>query len=211
MNKDFSNSFLTKSKFAEETLPWKEYIPYEAKMLILGTFPTEKSNRAFEFFYPNKANRFWPTLARVAGMPLTEFGGEPAVAQRKLILDKLQAGISDTGYKILRQKESSLDDSLFPVEFTDVFKILKEHSTIISIILTSSSKGNSALNWFEAYCELNNITLTLPKGNLPRQTTLTVLNRPIKVIAINSPSRAASISDEVLYEMYAKVISEVIK
>lgn len=201
-----SDRFVTKSKYESETLPWKEYIPSNAKMLILGTFPTKKSNRTFEFFYPNKANRFWPTLARVANIPLTEFNGESAVIQRKTILDALQAGISDTGHKILRQKESSLDDNLFPIEFTDVFKILKEHPTIHTILLTSSSKGNSALNWLMAYCELNNMSLKMPDGKLPREVTVDILNRKIKIIAVNSPSRAASISDEALYEMYSEVI-----
>jgi G:T/U-mismatch repair DNA glycosylase len=200
------SGFVTQAKYERETLPWPEYIPTGATKLLLGTFPTKKSNRSFEFFYPNKSNRFWKTLSIIADLPLTQFLGDEAVDERKKILEKLRLGICDTGHKILRQKESSLDGNLFPVEFTNVFPILEKCKTIQTVILTSSTKGNSALSWFEAYCELNGIKLLVPKGPLPRSSEIEIVGKLIKVIAVNSPSRAATVNDKALVKMYSEVL-----
>jgi len=197
--------FQVRAKYQNETLPWPEYIPPTATMLLLGTFPTEKKNRVFEFFYPNKNNRFWGMLSMITGLPISL--GENAVADRKLILDTLKLGVTDTANKILRQMESSLDGHLFPTEFTNVFDILSKHPTITKIILTSSSGENSALAWFTAYCSLNGIRFEmLPKKGLPRFGTIPFAGRAIDVVAINSPSRRASIKDAPLIAMYRQVL-----
>jgi AbiV family abortive infection protein len=198
--------FVTQAKYERETIPWAEYTPTGATKLLLGTFPTKKSNRSFEFFYPNKSNRFWKILSILADLPLVHFSNDEAVDERKRILDKLRLGICDTGHKILRQKESSLDGNLFPIEFTNVFAILERCETIQTVILTSSTKGNSALSWFAAYCELNGVKLAVPKGALPRTSEINVVGRLVKVIAINSPSRAATIKDDEILKMYSSVI-----
>lgn len=200
--------YITDARYEGETHPWPEYIPVGATGLLLGTFPTKKSKRAFEFFYPNASNRFWKVLAKIAEVPLQYFSNDEAVVERKRILDELKLGISDTGYKVFRQNESSLDSNLFPTKLTDVFSILAKYPTIETIILTSSSKGNSALTWFQAYCELNDVNLKIARrGPLPRMSTITVLDRTIKVIAVNSPSRAAKIKDDAIYEMYLQILS----
>jgi AbiV family abortive infection protein len=197
--------FQIRARYQSETLPWSEYIPPTATKLLLGTFPTEEKNRAFEFFYPNKGNRFWGMLSMITGKAITF--GDNAVADRKLILDALQLGITDSANKILRQMESSLDGHLFPTEFTDVFDILKKHPAINKIILTSSSGENSALAWFTAYCSLNNVRLTLlPKKGLPKFGSIPFEGRTIDVVAINSPSRRATIKDEHLMAMYRQVL-----
>jgi AbiV family abortive infection protein len=196
--------FQTHAKFQNETLPWPEYIPSAATKLLLGTFPTEKSNRAFDFFYPNRNNRFWSILSTLTGLKITF--GDTAVVERKQILDVLKLGITDSANKILRQMESSLDGHLFPTEFTDVFDILSKHPSLTKIILTSSSGENNALAWFTAYCSLNEVRFTmLPKKGLPKYGTIPFEGRKIEIVAINSPSRRASIKDDALTEMYRHV------
>ncbi len=196
--------FQTRAKYQSEILPWPEYIPPAATKLLLGTFPTEKKNRAFDFFYPNKTNRFWSILSTITGQQITF--GDNAVVERKKILDALKLGVTDSANKILRQMESSLDGHLFPTEFTDVFDILSKHPAIDKIILTSSSGENSALAWFTAYCSLNNVCFTLlPKKGLPKYGAFLFQGRKIDIVAINSPSRRASIKDQALIEMYREV------
>lgn len=201
------SAFVTRAKYEHETLPWPEYIPPDCTKLLLGTFPTKKPNRSFEFFYPNRSNRFWKILSTIAHLPLVHFSNDEAVKERKNILDRLRLGVCDTAHKILRQKESSLDGNLFPVEFTNVFAILERYERIQTVILTSSTKGNSALTWFEAYSELNGVKLKVPKGPLPRAAEIHAVGRTIKVVAVNSPSRAPTATEETLVEMYAQVLS----
>lgn len=205
--------YKTLNPYEEERLPWDEYIPVNANKLILGTFPTKKENRDFEFFYPNRNNKFWKVLARIADTELTAFDNNEegkllAVQERKKILDKLQLAITDIGARVLRQKNSSLDSNLFPIEFTDVFAIIKKHPKIDRIILTSSSNGNSVLSWFGSYCSMNKIKLQVGKNKkqFPLTTEICVDNRFLKVYIVYSTSGAAGKTEDFLVEQYRNVI-----
>lgn len=198
------NPFLDKA----EDLPHWEYIPAEADKIILGTFPTYKKNRQFEFFYPNLSNRFWNVLSSIAGITLSGFekGDEwkrKAVEERHRILDKLNLAITDIGAKVYRQGNSSLDSMLFPIEFSDIFQILDNHPTINTIILTSSSSGNSVLSWFSTYCGINGVNLEFEdKKKIPRETEIVVSDRRVKVKIVYSPSSVTRIPIEELIDQY---------
>ena len=199
--------FKTINEYKEETHPWEPFIPNNSNKLILGTFPTAEINRgAYEFFYPNPNNDFWRVLFEVAGKKLDDYKKDDPIVIRKQILEALKLGIGDIGKKILRQKESSKDDNLFPIEYTDIFSILETHSTIKKIIITSSSGGNSVLSWFHHYCVLNGINFKIPKDKLPIRTTLVFKNREIKIEIISSPSRLSPIKGDKLFEMYRNAI-----
>jgi G:T/U-mismatch repair DNA glycosylase len=198
--------YTTLAKFHEETLPYNTYIPTVADKLILGTFPTRPSLRKYDFFYPNPSNKFWKILAQLAGTELRFIAGDAAVVERKAILDQLKLAISDIGYRIYRQNESSLDSNIFPIEFTNVFKLLDEHPEICTLILTSSTKGNSVLVWFKAYCELNDVELEIAKDNrVPWQTTIWI-KRQVRVLVVYSTSGAAGKSEAELVDMYMEAI-----
>lgn len=205
--------YKTLNPYKEEPLPWEEYIPDNADKLILGTFPTKKDNRDFEFFYPNKNNKFWKVLARIADRKLTDFENNDAdkllaIKERKQILDKLKLAITDIGAKVLRQNNSSLDSNLFPIEFTDVFSIIKDRPKIKTIILTSSSNGNSVLSWFALYCSINNINLQVDKKKktFPITTEIKVDDKTIKIVIVYSTSGAAGKTEDFLVEQYSNVI-----
>ncbi len=206
--------YKTLNLYHEEILPWKEYIPENANKLILGTFPTKKQNRDFEFFYPNKNNKFWKVLARIANKKLSNFeineeGKLLAIKERKEILDILNLAITDMGARVLRQNNSSLDNNLFPLEFTDVFSIIQNHPKIKTIILTSSSnKGNSALSWFASYCLINkvNFQLNQKNKNFPLTTEIILEGNIIKVVVVYSTSGLAGKSEDFLVDLYKKVI-----
>ncbi|AEV31532.1 G:T/U mismatch-specific DNA glycosylase [Owenweeksia hongkongensis] len=196
--------YQTKSNFTEETLEWPSYIPDGATKLIMGTFPTEASKRSYPFFYPNTDNSFWRVLAAIATHELKYFEGDEAVHERKNILDKLNMGITDIGNKILRNGNSSLDADIFPMEFTDVFKILDETPTINKLIFTSSTSKNSVLGWFQAYCQLNSpLRLSALDGsNNPKRCNILNYSRKVSVTIVHSTSGAARRSFEELLEMY---------
>ncbi len=207
-------TYKTTNPHKKEELPWPEYIPDNADKLILGTFPTKKENWDFEFFYPNKNNKFWKVLAHIAEIKLTDFeknekGKLQAVNERKQILNKLKLAITDIGAIVLRQNNSSLDSNLFPIEFTDIFKILTENSKIKTVILTSSSSGNSVLSWFKIYCKINNVELYIDKKNknFPIQTEITINNSKINIVVVYSTSGAAGKKEDFLIEQYKKVIN----
>lgn len=200
-------TYKTLNEYKEETHPWQPFIPTNADKLILGTFPTAEANRGtYEFFYPNPNNDFWRVLFQSAGKNLDDYKEAEPIEIRKKILTDLNLGIGDIGKKILRQKDSSKDDNLFPIEYTDIFLILETHPTINKIIITSSSGCNSVLSWFHHYCILNGHNFIIPKDKLPITTKLIFKSREIKIEIISSPSRLSPIKSDKLLEMYRNAI-----
>ncbi|WP_223032674.1 hypothetical protein [Hanstruepera marina] len=206
--------YQVENKFTIETLPWAEYIPLHADKLILGTFPTKVEKRRFDFFYPNKDNKFWRVLSAIAKIELSELDNsllsmDNAVYERKKVLDKLKLGITDIGQKIYRQNNSSLDSNLFPIEYTDIFKLLDLYPNINKIILTSSSGSNSVLQWFNNYCNINGYNIKFKKNSsYPKKTILELIDKKIEVYLVYSSSGAAGKTKEELVKQYSKVINE---
>lgn len=203
--------YKTLNTHIEETHPWSEYIPEGADKLILGTFPTREENRAFKFFYPNRKNRFWGILSKLANLELSDgakFNSELAVIERKKILDVLRLGISDIGLRVLRQNNSSSDDNLFPLEFKNIFQILDEYPSIETIIITSKSGANSVFSWFRTYCKINDITLPSLSDfekNL-NSMQIEIHNRNINIVIACSTSRATSMSEDYLLSLYRDIL-----
>jgi G:T/U-mismatch repair DNA glycosylase len=197
----------TKVEALDEPLPWEPYVPLNANKLILGTFPTHEKNWDFNFYYPNKNNPMWKILSAIAKTDLTHSKNEiTSVNERKAILDKLNLAMTDMGKVIRRQKVSSLDIDLFPIEFIDVFNILDKYPSIQTIILTSSTKGNSVLSWFKSYCTMNNKKIKLKGKGFPRLENMTLNGREIKIVLVCSTSGATGKTYDFLLDLYRKVI-----
>jgi len=194
--------YRTINNFDLEAHPWDPYIPENADKLILGTFPTAEANRKTDFYYPNPNNDFWRILAELCQVELVCFEGDAAVEERKLILKTLNLGIADVGYRVFRQGDGSNDNQLFPIEFTDIFRVVDKYPKLKTLIITSSSDINSVLGWFMLYCELNKIRLAVPTGTLPKTTSLIHNEKTISIKIISSPSRRSPIKGERLIEMY---------
>jgi G:T/U-mismatch repair DNA glycosylase len=205
--------FNTLNSIRIESHPFEPYIPENATSLIIGTFPTVAGKREFHFFYPNRNNLFWKNLSAIAGPTFalkTIENALEAVEHRKRILDSLNLGIADMGRIVYRQKNSSLDNSLLPIEFTDVFKLLEEHPRISKLLLTSSSGPNSVKGWLKSYFELNPKVGTFPLTNSgvnSKQGSFNFNGRTIEIVVLTSTSGAARfMKNEDKYEQYKSAI-----
>ena len=99
-----------------ETHPWQPFIPANAKVFIMGTFPPGAHRWSMDFFYPNPTNDFW----RIMG--LLYFGDKNALydaASRRFRLEDIKQLLSehgialgDTGYMIRRLKGNASDKFL---------------------------------------------------------------------------------------------------
>jgi G:T/U-mismatch repair DNA glycosylase len=193
--------------YKEEIHPWEPFVPANADKLILGTFPTSENNRgALDFFYPNPNNNFWRLIFQTAGKKLEDYVHESPVEVRKQVLRDLRMGIADIGRRIFRQRDSSKDDNLFPIEYTDIFSLLDKYRNIQKVIITSSSGCNSVLSWFRHYANMNSFDFAIPKSRLPVKTKFSFNNREIEIEVISSPSRLSPIKGDILAEMYRNAI-----
>ena len=190
----------------EETHPWTLYAPEGCRTLVVGSFPTDERNRAFDFFYPNKANRFWGIMAAIANVKLQHFEGEKAVEERKAIAQRLGIALTDMAYRVSRVGRSSLDENLTATEYIDIFAILDKYPSIDTILFT----GGGATAWFDDYLARRGIVHRFPRGRKPVTSSLTLAGGTIRLVQMRStsPHSAAGIPFDQLKKMYEIVIND---
>jgi G:T/U-mismatch repair DNA glycosylase len=200
--------YTTLNDYEEEPHPWSPFIPLGADKLILGTFPTAIRNRGtYEFYYPNLNNEFWTVMFNLVGKELIDFMQHDPLTIRKQILAELTLGIADMGKRVLRQRDSSSDGNIFPLEFTNIFLLLEQHPSIKKVIITSSTGANSVLSWFEHYCKMNGVTLNYTSSSkLPRDFTFTLAGTTLIGTVIPSSSRASRYKGDKLIPFYRNAI-----
>ena len=103
-----------------EIHPFEPFIPDNAKVLIMGTFPPQPKRWAMDFYYPNRSNDFWPMMG------LIFLGDRDALydrAARQFRLDQIKdllnergIALNDTGHKIRRLMNNASDKFLEIVE-----------------------------------------------------------------------------------------------
>jgi G:T/U-mismatch repair DNA glycosylase len=177
--------------FTKEVHPEWHYPVPGMRALILGTYPPHARRYDYEFFYPNKQNRFWKLLADIAGVPLTENAGAAAVAQRQALMKRLRVGVQNMGRVIERKGTSSLDRDIRIIEFHDILSLLKKSKNLKAILVTGYSGPSSTYRSFLRYLDENKIKHTRPEKVSPGETFTVDIGRPILCILGNSTSMAA--------------------
>lgn len=127
-----------------ETHPFKPFIPENAKVLIMGTFPPQPKRWAMEFYYPNRTNDFWPIMGLIfLGNKNALYDSQtksfslPAI--KELLNDKGIA-LSDTGHRIRRLKGNASDKFLEIVDPVDLPCLLNK-MTACKAIATTGEKA----------------------------------------------------------------------
>lgn len=109
-----------------ECHPFKPFLPKEAKVLMLGSFPPPQKRWAMDFYYPNKTNDMW----RIMGLMF--YGDKNKFFQDgKYDLSSIQKFASSEGIafydaatKVVRLKGNASDQFLKVVDRIDLFAIL---------------------------------------------------------------------------------------
>lgn len=161
------------------------------RVLILGTYPPHVNKRDYDFYYPNRRNRFWKILAEIANVPLTENSGFAAVAQRKHLMRCLSVGVQNIGRVIERKGKSSLDRDIRITEFQDLLSLIRVNENLRTILLTGYSGSSSTYHSFVRYLDENEIQRSRPKSLSAGETFVIEVGRPILCVVANSTSMAA--------------------
>ncbi len=112
-----------------ETHPFEPFLPANARLLMLGTFPPAKKRWCMEWYYPNFTNDMW----RIMG--LCFFGDKQyfvdeehktyRLAELKNFLAEKGIAIFDTCLRIRRTMGTASDKDLEVVERTDLDGMLR--------------------------------------------------------------------------------------
>lgn len=146
-----------------EEHPLQPFLPTNAKVLFLGSFPPPQARWSMAFFYPNWINDFWRIqgLIHFGDKSHFEINGEKRFDRAKIIDFCLQKGIAlfDTATKVRRLKGNADDNFLEIVEGTDVFELLTGMPECHTVVTT----GGKASEELQAYLRNRGLAIKIPK------------------------------------------------
>lgn len=131
-----------------EQHPLEPFLPGNAKLLMLGSFPPQKKRWSMDFFYPNLQNDMW----RIFGLVFFDNREQFVLPSRKAF-DKerietflIEKGIAlyDTASAVRRLQDNASDKFLEIVEPTDIGLLLKQ-LPVCRAIVTTGQKATDTL------------------------------------------------------------------
>lgn len=191
--------------------PLKPFIPDNAKILVLGSFPPPKARWSMDFFYPNFINDFWRIcgivffgdkdhfIAEEDGKKLKRFDKDRIIAFCK------EKGIAmfDTASAVRRLKGNASDKFLEVAQPTDIDAMLYHMPDCKAIAVT----GQKAL---ETFIEANhplveNKPLEVKDIKIGEAVPIHLGSRRLLFFRMPSTSRAYPLSLEKTAEYYRKM------
>ena len=170
-----------------EEHPLEPFLPANAKLLMLGSFPPQKKRWSMDFFYPNLQNDMW----RIFGLIFFEdknhflFPDKKAFDKEKLIEFLTEKGIAlyDTATSVRRLQDNASDKFLEVVEPTDILLLLKQIPQCKAIVTT----GQKAT---EIICE----QLEISEPKVGESQSFHVADKELHLYRMPSSSRAYPLS-----------------
>lgn len=181
-----------------ETHPWEPFVPPDARVLIMGTFPPAPKRWSMDFYYPNPTNDFW----RIAGLVFLD---DPQAlydaSQKRFRLDDVKAlmtehhiALHDTCRRIRRLQGNASDKFLDVVERVDLEALLARMPECRDIATTGEKAAS--------------IVAELTGSEVPRMgeyVDAVAFGRPVKVWRMPSTSRAYPLKLEKKADFYRRL------
>ena len=123
-----------------ERHPLEPFLPKNARLLMLGSFPPPRKRWCMEFFYPNRTNMMWEIFGEV-------FYGDSQrlvdaehktfkIKEIQALLNKKGIAIFDTASAVRRLSGNASDKDLQIVEKTDIPALLERIPLCHDIVCT---------------------------------------------------------------------------
>ena len=181
-----------------EEHPFTPFLPDNARLLMLGTFPPAPKRWCMEFYYPNFTNDMW----RIFGICFFADKEHFVIDGKKTydlpaIIDFLnEKGVAlyDTARRVVRTKNTASDKDLMIVEQTDFDCMLRQLPQCKSV----ATAGQLATTVFCRHYNLAEPTV----GNF---TEFTFEDRTMRLYRMPSSSRAYPMRIEAKAEVYRKM------
>ncbi len=172
-----------------EQHPLTPFLPANARLLMLGSFPPQRKRWCMEFYYPNWSNDMWRIIGLLFFDDRNYFADNKQKQFRKeAIIEFLQEiGIAlfDTASAVRRLQDNASDKYLEVVHPTDVSALLSQLSLCKAIVTTGEKATHTLCDTF---------AITPPKvGDF---TEFVVNGRGIRLYRMPSSSRAYPLAIE---------------
>jgi len=183
-----------------ERHPLQPFLPPNARLLMLGSFPPQKKRWCMDFFYPNRTNMMWEIFGEV-------FYGDSQrlvdaehktfrLAEIVQLLEEQGIAIYDTASAVRRLSGNASDKDLEVVEKTDIPALLEQIPLCHDIVCTGQ-KSFSVLT--EDY------GVAVPK--MGEYNEFTLAGRDMRLWRMPSSSRAFPMKLEEKAKYYKKLVT----
>ena len=110
-----------------ERHPLRPFLPPNAQLLMLGSFPPPKERWCMEFFYPNPQNDMWRIMGQIFFGDKTYFEVQKVFNCDEIVSFCEAKGIAifDTAQAVIRLQGNAADEHLEIVEPTDIATLLQ--------------------------------------------------------------------------------------
>ena len=184
-----------------EQHPLEPFLPGNATLLMLGSFPPQKKRWSMDFFYPNLQNDMW----RIFGLIFFQdkdhflFENKKAFDKERLIVFLETKGIAlyDTATSVRRLQDNASDKYLEVIEPTDIRLLLKQLPHCKAIVTT----GQKATDIIRSQIEVNEPSIG---GSCPFEFE----DRSLRLYRMPSSSRAYPLALEKKSVFYRLMLKE---
>ena len=161
---------LERSKDGVEYHPLIPFLPENAKVLFLGSFPPQRKRWCMDFYYPNFINDHWRIEGQVFFGDKNHFVD---VKAKRFKIDEIVASCKekglaffDTSTAIRRLQDNASDKFLEVVEPTDIRALLQQLPHLRAIV-TTGEKATETLCRYFGIPEIPkvNTSVALPSGS----------------------------------------------
>lgn len=187
-----------------ETHPLQPFLPPNAKLLMLGSFPPPKAKWKMDFYYPNFQNDMWRIFGVVFFNDKDYFLTEnKKTFHKERIIDFLtQKGVAvfDTGVEVIRHKGNASDNFLeivTPINLTGMLAKIPHCRTLV----TTGEKATETLR--SLFPEM------IPAPNIGSYVDVDFLNKIYRFYRMPSSSRAYPKPLIEKAEMYRQFFTEI--
>lgn len=133
---------------APEAHPLEPFLPANAKLLMLGSFPPQRKRWSMDFYYPNFQNDMWRIFGHIFFGDRGYFisPGGKAFDRERIVGFLTQKGIAlyDTASVVRRLKENASDRFLEIVEPTDIGALLRRLPECRNVAATGGKAAETA-------------------------------------------------------------------
>ena len=198
-----NTEYIARSTDGVEYHPLVPFLPEQAKVLFLGSFPPQRKRWCMDFYYPNFINDHWRIEGAIFFGDRNHFVDEKAKRFKleEIVMFCQEKGLAffDTSTAIRRLQDNASDKYLEVVEPTDIHALLSRLPHLRGIVTT----GEKAT---ETICTTLSIP-AMPKVNtfVPIPETRNDDGRPIVLYRLPSSSRAYPLAFDKKVEAYRRM------
>lgn len=166
-----------------EQHPLKPFLPSNACILMLGSFPPQKKRWSMEFYYPNWNNDMWRIVGLLFFDDKDHFVDKAKKSFRKeqLIIFLQEKGIAlfDTASAVRRLQDNASDKFLEIIQPTDISALIHQLPQCKAIVTTGEKATDTLCTQF-----------FVEKPKVGDFTEFLFENHPIRLYRMPSSSRA---------------------